>query len=124
MQGQDLPLLFDYAFQTWSYSKSHRKLVLRSRPAQDYDEFVDVVFSDVLGMKVASSYPRLSVSIAADASEVDDFLEMPERYDRGFVNLEVSDGTRRGFVVCKRVVVHRGTGWYGQEHASDDTPSS
>ncbi|SOD84234.1 hypothetical protein [Streptomyces sp. Ag109_G2-15] len=118
--SEDLPLLFGHVFQVWSYSKSHRKLVLRGRPGQEYDEFVDVVFNDVLGMKIASSYPQLSVAIAADVSEMDEFLDMPERYDRGFVNLEVSDGTRRGFVVCKSVVVHRGTGWYGQENSSGD----
>ncbi|MGW7409722.1 hypothetical protein ACWGI9_39525 [Streptomyces sp. NPDC054833] len=84
-----------------------------------------MVFNDVLGMKVASSYPRLSVSIAADASEMDALLELPGRYDRGFVNLEVSDGIRRGFVVCKSVVVRRGSGWwYGQGNASGGTPSS
>ncbi|MFE1313692.1 hypothetical protein [Streptomyces sp. NPDC058755] len=121
--SEELPLRFDHVFQAWSYSKSHRKLVLRGRPGQDYDEFVDVIFNDVLGMKIASSYPRLSVSIAADTREMDDFLEMPERYDHRFVNLEVSDGIRRGFVVCKGVVVHRGTGWYGQENSSGDPGS-
>lgn len=121
---QLLPLHFEHVFQTWSYSKSHRKLVLRGRPGQDYDEFVEVVFNSVLGMKVASSYPRLSVSVAASGSEMDDFLKMPERYDRGFVNLEVSDGIRSGFVVCKSVTVRRGTGWHGEESGSDNTPQS
>ncbi|MFF4550856.1 hypothetical protein ACFY1J_42965 [Streptomyces sp. NPDC001406] len=119
--SEGLPLHFDHVFQVWSYSKSHRKLVLRGRPGQEYDEFVDVIFNNVLGMKLASSYPRLSVAIAADVSEMDEFLDMPERYDRGFVNLEVSSGgTRKGFVVCKTVVVHRDTGWHGQEDVSGE----
>jgi len=106
-----LPFRFDHSFQLWSYSKSHAKLVLRGRPGEEYDHFVDVIFTSVLGMKLAAGYKRLSVFAATDVSEMDEFLHMPGRYERGFMNLEVSDGVRKGFVVCKRVLVRRGIGW-------------
>lgn len=109
--GESLPLRIEHTFQLWSYSKSHRTLVLRGRPGEDYDHYVDVIFLDVLGMKLTSSYEVLSVVAAADASEMDSFMQAPDRYERGFMNLKVSDDTRQGFVVCKRVIVRRGVGW-------------
>lgn len=108
---QLLPLRLDHPFQLWSYSKSHARLVLRGRPGEEYDHYVDVIFIYVLGMKLATAYRGLSVFVASDLSEMDEFLQMPGRHERGFLNLEVSDGTHRGFVVCKRVTVRRGTGW-------------
>lgn len=86
-------------------------LVLRGYPGEGYDQFVDVIFTSVLAMKLASSYQRLCVSVAGDTVEIDDFTQMPGRYERGYLNLNVSDGLRTGFVVCKRVRVRRGIGW-------------
>ncbi|MFJ5229399.1 hypothetical protein ACIQBJ_05800 [Kitasatospora sp. NPDC088391] len=106
-----LPLHFDHPFQVWSYSKSHQKLVLRGKPGPAYDRFVDVTFLYVLGMKLASSYPELSVRIADDPAEMAELLQPPPRPDLGFLNLEVSGGGRNGFVVCSRVLVRHGTGW-------------
>lgn len=111
VEGQSLPFSFDYPFRFWSYSKSHAKLILRGRPGEEYDQFVDVVFTSVLGVKLASSYQKLFVSAANDTFEIDNFLQMPGRYERGYLNLDVSDGMRRGFVVCKRVRVRRGIDW-------------
>lgn len=42
---ESLPLCLEHPFQLWSYSKSHRTLVLRGRPGEDYDRYVDVVFT-------------------------------------------------------------------------------
>lgn len=109
--NESLPLRLEHPFQLWSYSKSHRMLVLRGRPGENYDHYVDVIFTSVIGMKLASSYKNLTVAVAADASEMDRFLQAADRYERGFINLEVSDATHKGFVVCKRVVVRRGVGW-------------
>ncbi|MGY0460323.1 hypothetical protein ACW14Y_08645 [Kitasatospora sp. cg17-2] len=109
--NESLPLDLEHPFQLWSYSKSHRTLILRGRPGEDYDHYVDVVFTSVIGMKLATDYKNLTVVIAADASEMDGFLQAPGRYERGFMNLEVSDATHKGFVVCKRVAVRRGIGW-------------
>ncbi|TDB77121.1 hypothetical protein E1264_37730 [Actinomadura sp. KC216] len=110
-EEQPLPFRFNHPFQLWSYSNSHQKLALRGRPDEKYDRYVDVIFSYVLGMKVAASYHRLSVSISANVAEMDSFLQMPRRYDRGFLNLDVTDGIHEGFVVCGRVMVRRGVGW-------------
>ncbi|MFF8270539.1 hypothetical protein ACF059_24620 [Streptomyces sp. NPDC016562] len=110
-EEQPLPFHSDHPFQLWSYSKSHATLVLRGRPGETYDRYVDLVFTEVLGMKVTTGYRGLSVVSAADTSEMDDFLQKPGRYERGFLNLDVSDGIHKGFVVCKRVRVRRGTGW-------------
>ena len=109
--NKSLPLHLEHPFQVWSYSHSHRTLVLRGRPGENYDHYVDVVFGDVVGMKLGSNYSRLSVEVSDDASEMDEFLQSPQRYEHGFMNLVVSDGRRTGFVVCGRVDVHRGIGW-------------
>ncbi|MCX2954204.1 hypothetical protein [Lentzea sp. NEAU-D7] len=108
---QLLPLHLDHPFQVWSYSHSHRMLILRGRPGENYDHYVDVEFGNVLGMKLATGYARLSVEDAADASEMDDFLRSPKRYGDRFMKLVVSDGERTGFVVCGRLRVLRGIGW-------------
>ncbi|KOV85235.1 hypothetical protein ADL03_13640 [Nocardia sp. NRRL S-836] len=70
-----------------------------------------MVFLDVIGMKLASAYKKLAVEAAIDSLEMDEFLQGPDRYGRGFVNFWVSDDARKGFVVCKRVTVRRGVGW-------------
>lgn len=109
--NESLPIHLEHPFQVWSYSHSHRTLVLRGRPGEDYDHYVDVEFGNVLGMKLATGYARLSVEVAADASEMDEFLRSPKRYEDRFMKLVVSDGERTGFVVCGRVRVLRGIGW-------------
>lgn len=111
--NESLPLYFEHPFQLWSYSKSHRTLILRGRPGEDYDHYVDVIFTSVIGMKVSSGYKGLTVAVAADASEMDSFLQAQDRYERGYMNLEVLDLIHRGFVVCTRVTVRRGIGWQG-----------
>ncbi|GAA2833226.1 hypothetical protein GCM10010441_67210 [Kitasatospora paracochleata] len=123
-EDQQLPLHFEHSFEAWSYSKSHRTLVLRGYPGKGHREYVDIVFSSVLGMKIASGYERLSVHLATDSSEMDEFLRNPERYDRGYLNVVVSDGGSDGYVVCKNVKVRRGTRRYEEEGESDNTQGS
>lgn len=68
---------------------------------------VEVTFDDVLGMKVRSSYRELHVVEAEDSAEMDVFLDMPKRYEYGYLNLVVSDGEHSGFIVCGRVRVRQ-----------------
>ncbi|TDD62667.1 hypothetical protein E1263_02820 [Kribbella antibiotica] len=113
---QSLPFRLDHPFQLWSYSRSHSTLVLRGRPGAGYDHFVDVVFSGVLGMKVASGYNGLTVAVSANRAEIDEFLHIPDRHQGHLLQLELSDEVHRGFVVCGRVVIRRGAGWPSPSH--------
>ncbi|MGI5170510.1 hypothetical protein ACQEU3_39795 [Spirillospora sp. CA-253888] len=116
-----LPLHLEGSFQVWSYRASHRTLILRTHPGGGYDHYLDVVFVDVLGMKLASSYQGLRVAVADDPSPMDDFLQMPDRYRHRYLNLQVSDGARGGFVVCGRVRLREGLTRMGAtRHAIDD----
>jgi hypothetical protein len=74
-----LPARFDRPFFIASYSASHRRLVLRSRPTPSGEDEVDVVFDDVLAMKLKSSYRTLSITASLGNSEIKSFLEIPER---------------------------------------------
>ncbi|MFD8705064.1 hypothetical protein ACFV1W_20995 [Kitasatospora sp. NPDC059648] len=98
------PIHFGRRFYVQSYQVSHRKLVMRSAPEPRTDP-VDVIFDDVLGMKVRSSYRELHITNSGDPVEVDDFLDLPQRYSLGYTNLTVSDGKTTGFVVCRRLRV-------------------
>jgi hypothetical protein len=116
--SESLPLDFDHIFYLWSYQKSHSKLTLRGRPGEQYTDFVDLVFSNVLAMKTVPVYPRLSVVEKGIDGEIDAFLEIPERHADKFMKLRISDGVHDGFVVCQGLYVHRGSGWHGQETGS------
>ncbi|MFE7594280.1 hypothetical protein ACFU6K_33235 [Kitasatospora sp. NPDC057512] len=103
----------DHEVILWSYSKSLRTLVLRGRPGEDYTDYVDLVFGDVLAMKTASSYTSLSVTESEDTREIDAFHPIPERHAGKFLKLRVSqgDGAHDGFVVCGVLTVRHGSGW-------------
>nr|BFD89727.1 hypothetical protein KitaXyl93_10870 [Kitasatospora sp. Xyl93] len=108
-----LPLHFDHWFQLWSYTKSHRTLVLRGKPGEDHTDYVDLVFGDVLAMKTVSSYTSLTVTEVEDTREIDALLPIPERHAGRFRKLRVvqGDGAHDGFVVCGVLTVRCGTGW-------------
>ncbi|BCJ76445.1 hypothetical protein CS0771_59890 [Catellatospora sp. IY07-71] len=93
-----LPLQFDCSFRPWSYRVSHRTLVLRSHNREGGD--IDVVFVDVLGMKIKALYRGLTISDSGRVAEIDEFVDVPERHRSRYVNLSVSDRDDGGFVVC------------------------
>ncbi|MCR6490203.1 hypothetical protein M8542_46080 [Amycolatopsis sp. OK19-0408] len=71
----------------------------------DGREMVEIEFLDVLGMKVKSYYDELVIGIAEDGSEIDNFIEVPERHEDRYMRLVVSDGGVGGFVVCGKVLI-------------------
>ncbi|MFD5798577.1 hypothetical protein [Streptomyces diastatochromogenes] len=97
---EELPLHFGRPFRPWLYEVSHRRLVLRSQAGGEFGETVDVVFLDVLGMKLKSNYASLSIAPAEHLAEIDDFVNIPERHRSRYMKLLVSDGAGEGFVVC------------------------
>ncbi|MCR6488410.1 hypothetical protein M8542_36835 [Amycolatopsis sp. OK19-0408] len=66
---------------------------------------IEIEFLDVLGMKVKSYYEELFIETAEDGSEIDSFIEVPERHEDRYERLVVSDGGVGGFVVCGKVRV-------------------
>src|SRR5438105_3889993 len=91
-----LPLHLDRPFRPWQYEVSHRRLVFRS-VADRTGDTIDVVFLDVLGMKIRHDYSQLLIADATVRSEIDDFIDVPERHDARYVRLTVSDGAHVGF---------------------------
>lgn len=102
-----LPLRFKQPFQLWSYQVSHRRLLLRGRPRGRSSGTVDIEFLDVLGMKLKSQYPELLISPAPDtATDINEFVAIPDRYRSRYATLLVSDGSGDGFVTCGSLRVH------------------
>ncbi|MFJ6777605.1 hypothetical protein ACIQOV_42765 [Kitasatospora sp. NPDC091257] len=99
---EDLPLRTGRAFRPWSYSVSHRRLVLRTwedsqRPV------LEMEFLNVTGMKLRRTFDNLVVSEGGALPEVDEFVGLSDE-DREFHRtLLLSDGTHQGFVVCSRM---------------------
>ncbi|WP_432832844.1 hypothetical protein [Dactylosporangium sp. CA-092794] len=103
----DLPLHIDRQFRPWRYEVSHRRLVFRGS-VDEMGETIDVVFLDVLGMKIRHKYDQLLIADADDRLEIDEFVDVPERHDARYVRLTVSDGVHVGFVVCASVHIVEG----------------
>ena len=97
---EDLPLRLDCSFRPWSYQVSHRRLVLRSAENTGSTETIDIVFLDVVGMKIRVHYDELLIAVAGDLTEIYEFVEVPGRHRSRYLNLIVSDGKHSGFVVC------------------------
>lgn len=97
---EELPLKFDGWFRPWSYSISHRELILRSGDHHTPDDNVDLIFLDVLAMKLRARFQPLTISDGQDRAEIGEFADIPERHDAGFLKLLLSDGVHEGFVVC------------------------
>ncbi len=97
---EDLPLKFDRLVRPWSYSISHRELILRGGGPGTPDDNVDLVFLDVLAMKLRMRFQPLTISDGTDRADLKEFTDIPERYDGRFLRLLLSDGVHEGFVVC------------------------
>ncbi|MEU1287488.1 hypothetical protein [Kitasatospora sp. NPDC005856] len=103
---KDLPLQTERAFRPWSYSVSHRFLVLRTwEDAQK--PVLQVEFENVAAMKLRATFDSLSISKARSDREIDGFADVPEQDRRMYRTLLLSDGTHEGFVVCSRVQLVR-----------------
>lgn len=108
-----LPVNFDQPFFVNYYSASHRKLVLSSRPSSQPGDALDIVFEDVLAMKVKSGYRKLSIMDRSPGGEIAEFLTIPERHADRYVSLSVGDGGQAGFVVCARLTIQPGDSGVG-----------
>ncbi|MQY14597.1 hypothetical protein SRB5_47650 [Streptomyces sp. RB5] len=105
-----LPLLVERPIRLWEYHVSHRTLVMRGRSGDDDPSaYVEVVFTDVLGMKLRSySYSSLEIREANTGTEMADFVPVPERHRERYLNLVVSGDGAEGFVVCANVHLREG----------------
>ncbi|MFD0408784.1 hypothetical protein [Kitasatospora sp. NPDC127116] len=99
----DLPLRTGRAFRPWSYSVSHRCLVLRTWE-DDTKPALELEFKNVLAMKLRRSFDQLHVSEVVDGvPEIDEFADISDEDREFFRTLLLSDGTHQGFVVCSRM---------------------
>src|SRR5690348_15938269 len=85
-----LPLQIDRSFRPWRYQVSHRTLVLRSEARDAVPQVLDVVFMNVLAMKIRHDYRQLVISEADDLDEAADFVEVPERFRHNYRTYQVS----------------------------------
>jgi hypothetical protein len=72
MSATPLPFESKRPFQLWKYSVSHKQLLLRSNRDESRQTRVDVLFTNVSAMRVATHYETLRVVIAIgdEAAEV------------------------------------------------------
>ncbi|MFJ6383625.1 hypothetical protein ACIQI7_26920 [Kitasatospora sp. NPDC092039] len=103
---KDLPLRTERAFRPWSYSVSHRRLVLRTWE-DDQKPVLEVEFENVTGMKLRQTFADLYISEARTVPEIDEFVDIPKVGRRLYRTLLLSDGTHEGFVVCSRMQLMR-----------------
>ncbi|MCX5210388.1 hypothetical protein OG689_13990 [Kitasatospora sp. NBC_00240] len=85
---------------------SHRTLVLRSEARDATPKVLDMVFMNVLAMKIRHDYRPLVVSEAEGPDEAAGFVEVPEHLRHNYRTYRVSDGTHSGFVVCGGLRLH------------------
>ncbi|MGW7449673.1 hypothetical protein [Kitasatospora sp. NPDC054795] len=98
----NLPLRTGRAFRPWSYSVSHRCLVLRTWE-DETKPVLELEFKNVSAMKLRRSFDELHVSEADGRPEIDEFAGITENNREFYRTLLLSDGTRQGFVVCSRM---------------------
>jgi hypothetical protein len=80
---------------------------LRSGGSDESGTVLEVEFLDVVAMKIRSNYEELLIDEAtAEAAEIDEFADVPERHSARFLKLLVSDARHEGFVVCGSICVH------------------
>ncbi|MBE1497360.1 hypothetical protein H4696_004460 [Amycolatopsis lexingtonensis] len=70
-----LPIAFDRKFRPWRYQLSHSELSLRSFGPDSADDFIQITFYGVLGVKLKTVYPRLELARAQD-DQVREILEV------------------------------------------------
>ncbi|MFD4658161.1 hypothetical protein ACFWP2_21335 [Kitasatospora sp. NPDC058444] len=98
----DLPLRTERAFRPWSYSVSHRCLVLRTWE-DDTKPVLELEFKNVLAMKLRRTFDALYVSEVGGVPDIDEFADISEEDRELYRTLLLSDGTHQGFVVCSRM---------------------
>ncbi|MFJ2188973.1 hypothetical protein ACIOJE_13630 [Kitasatospora sp. NPDC087861] len=94
-----LPLRIERPFRPWSYSVSHRTLVLRGAPREP-DGGLEIEFINVAAMKIRRGYSELRITRASEVPEIEGFLDIPEESRDSYHALLLSDGDHHGFVVC------------------------
>lgn len=99
---EDLPLRTGRAFRPWSYSVSHRRLVLRTWE-DSRQPVLELEFENVTGMKLRRTFEDLYVSEARAVPEIDQFVGLSDEDRELHRTLLLSDGTHQGFVVCSRM---------------------
>ncbi|MDQ7807417.1 hypothetical protein Q5425_27080 [Amycolatopsis sp. A133] len=68
-------MAFDRKFRPWRYQLSHSELSLRSFGPASADDFIQITFYGVLGLKLKTVYPRLEIAHAY-GDQVREILEV------------------------------------------------
>jgi hypothetical protein len=98
------PIVLGRRFGVWGYGVGHSQLLLHARAgAADFD-YLNVVFEDVSGVKLRSSYQQLILVPTGNPVRKDilAFADVPERHQHRYLSLTLStlvvaDGPRRPF---------------------------
>ncbi len=100
-------LKWDRPFQVWSYSVSHRLLLLRSTASEKYPGQVDVLFEDVRALALPTSLLGLEIELVDCKSLVSG--PWCAEAVKGFL---VRAGDAEGYVIARQVRSHEGAGEY------------
>jgi hypothetical protein len=103
----ELPVAFERRFQTWSYTVSLQRLLLRSlrKPEDGLVTSFEVMFQAVSAMQVRSFYSELHLR-EATPSEIEDLRRNIERQPVGPTRfIVIGDDLRGGWVICSAVVI-------------------
>ncbi|WP_405161780.1 hypothetical protein OG203_36515 [Nocardia sp. NBC_01499] len=101
-----LPLSFDRRFRPWQYRVGHSELSFRTVDAGSNDDFIEIWFTGVLGMKLKTVYERLHIFVADGprAADILEFADVPERHAAKMWCLALNSDDD-SFVVCRGISV-------------------
>jgi hypothetical protein len=104
--------VFKRVFQLWAYTVSHGQLLLRSTKAEGLPTRIDLLFKDVVALKLPSTFNELSVS---EATAEDVGLSLTVVGGRSV--WRVAGPGFDGFVAAGAMVAHEDDGEYGDPSA-------
>jgi hypothetical protein len=112
---------FQRWFQIWSYSVGHAQLLLRSNKSAELLTRVDVLFKDVVALKLPTAFAGLSVT---EASESEALKFSPQLGSSSITNRKVFDirgSNFSGYVVAAGVFWHEDNGTYYDKSYFEDS---
>ncbi len=109
-QSMKTVLQFPGRFQVWSYTVSHGQLLLRRAKSNDHPTRVDVLFSNVPYMRLATVFDQLHVS-------EEDIATLPSLGALSLLDrliYSINGSNTDGLVIAGSVVAHEDQGEYDE----------
>lgn len=110
-------------FQCWSYSVSHKRLLLRSHKSAEYPTRIDVMFYFVAAMRIDVS-PMIGLGVAERAGATDDSWvnAVLARHAARMRAFHITSTNGDGWVVAESASMHEDRGEYWEASAFDHKP--